>query len=199
MRRESESGNRADRQPARRAADRFARVCDRKRPSPGVTCGPDRVYNPAMLCSDRAWNNFVNSQPADHEWGSPRRAATVALWFCSDAMSGGLNRFLTYSHDLHSDEVLAALGALEAPKAQQALQFVLDRMGCVLPVMSEQERWDIMLARWPELDGPDEADCLTDDAADELMAALERHVVGDEDYYAGLGDGSPWPPDHRAG
>ncbi|WP_086737033.1 hypothetical protein [Erythrobacter colymbi] len=152
-----------------------------------------------MLCSERAWNNFINCVPQDHEWGSPRRAAAVAFLFYSDAMSGGLDRFLTYAFALHSDEVVSALGALGAPGAQQQLQFVLDRMGCVLPVMSEQERWDIMLARWPELDGPDEADCLSEEAADELLAALEAHVAAHEDYYAGLGDGSPWPPDHRAG
>ena len=153
-----------------------------------------------MQCSDRAWNNFVAlNGPEDHQSGSPRRAAAVALRFYSDAMSGGLNRFLTYSCELHSDEVVAALSALGAPKAQSQLQFVLDRMGCALPLMSEQERWDIMLERWPELDGPDEADCLSEEAADELLAALQVHVVAQEDYYAGLGDGSPWPPDHRAG
>ena len=140
-----------------------------------------------MLCSDRAWNNFVNQTgPEAHQWGSPRRAAAIAFWFYSDAMSGGLNRFLTYAYALNSEEVLAALGAIGARTARQQLEFVLDRMGCALPVMAEQERWDIMLERWPELDGPDEADCLTEEAADELLDALARHVAGDEDYYASL-------------
>jgi hypothetical protein len=153
-----------------------------------------------MLCSDRAWNNFAGRNgPDDHEWGSPQRAAALAFWFYNDAMSGGFNRFLTYSHELHADELLAALGAIGAPGAQQALEFVLDRMGCTLPVMFEQERWDVMDQYWPELDGPDEADSLTEDAADELLVALARHVAAHEEYYASLGDGSPWPPDQRAG
>lgn len=140
-----------------------------------------------MMCSDRAWNNFVNQTgPEVHQSGSSRRAAAIAFWFYSDVMSGGLNRFLTYSFALDSAEVLAALGAIGAGKALQQLEFVLDRMGCALPLMSEQERWHIMLERWPELDGPDEADCLTEEAADELLEALERHVAGDEDYYASL-------------
>lgn len=141
-----------------------------------------------MLCSDQAWNNFVMlSEPGDHEWGSPLRAAAIANLFMAVANNGGLDHFLTFTYELHSDEVVSALGAVGAPKAQQALEFVLDRMGCALPVMSKQERWDILLERWPELDGPDEADILSREADDELMAALERHVAEHEAYYAGLG------------
>ncbi len=139
-----------------------------------------------MLCSDQAWNNFVMlSGPGDHEWGSPRRAAAIASLFMAGANNGGLNSFLTCTFDLHSDEVVSALGAVGAIKAERQLERVLRHIGCELPVMTQSERWDILAERWPDdLDADD--DCLSEEADRELMAVLEQHVAANEEYYASL-------------
>lgn len=138
-----------------------------------------------MLCSDRAWNNFVNCEPRDHEWGSPRRAAAITCLFMSGANNGGLNSFLTSSWDLDASEVVRALGAVGAITAERQLERVLRQIGCALPVMTQSERWDILDERWPD-DLDPEDDCLSEEADRELMAVLERHVAEHEDYYASL-------------
>lgn len=88
-------------------------------------------------CSDQAWNNFVmHSDPASCEYGTSKRAAAIANIFMGAANNGGLNSFLTASHDLDATEVLDALTALGAAQAAHQFDLVLQEIGISLPASS---------------------------------------------------------------
>ena len=134
-------------------------------------------------CSDRAWNNFVmHSSPDSYERGSSRRFAAIANLFMGGANNGGLNSFLTSTHDLDADEVLGALTALGAGKAAHQLDAVLRGLGTPLPASTQDERWTRLEEQWH--DGLDQHDVLTADADAELIAVLEAHVAANEQFYS---------------
>jgi hypothetical protein len=137
------------------------------------------------VCSDRAWNNFVmHSDPASYEHGSSKRAAAIANLFMGGANNGGLNSFLTSSHDLDATEVLDALNALGAAKAAHQLELVLQGLGTSLPATTQEDRWVRLDKCWTEC--LDKHDVLTRDADAELMTALEKHVAANEKFYSRL-------------
>lgn len=136
-------------------------------------------------CSDRAWNNFVmNSSPASYEPGSSKRAAAIANLFMGGANNGGLNSFLTSTHDLDASEVLGALTGLGANAAAHKLKVVLHGLGVPLPASTQDQRWSLLEKQWH--DGLDECDDLGEEADSELLAVLESHVAANEDFYSRL-------------
>lgn len=138
--------------------------------------------------SIRAWNNFVMlSEWHSHEAGSSKRAAAIASLFMSLANNGGLNSFLTSTHDLDAQEVLDALSSVHASKAASQLQSVLDGLGTALPASSQDERWNALDQFWTG--SLDEFDTLSSEADDELMSVLSQHVQEHEAFYFALVDG----------
>ena len=138
------------------------------------------------ICSNRAWNNFVmRSNAASYEPRSSKHAAAIAGLFMGEANNGGLNSFLTASHDLDANEVVGVLMDLGASKAARQLEIVLQGLGAPLPASTQAERWSFLEEQWH--DGLDEYDVLTEEADSELVAVLERHVAANEDFYNRLG------------
>jgi hypothetical protein len=138
-------------------------------------------------CSDRAWNNFVLlAIPASQERGSNKRAAAIANLFMGLANNGGLNAFLTSSHDLEADEVLDALTSLGATDAASQLDAVLEGLGAALPASSAEDRWRRLDEHWT--DDLDQYDVLTNAADEQLRIILERHVAANEDFYFSPGE-----------
>lgn len=136
-------------------------------------------------CSDRAWNNFVmHSDPASYPHGNSKRAAAIASRFMGGANNGGLNSFLTASHDIGATEVLDALNAVGAAKSATQLEVVLLGLQVSLPASSQEIRWALLEQHWR--DDLDEYDVLSQAADHELMAALEKHVAANEEYYLRL-------------
>jgi len=136
-------------------------------------------------CSNRAWNNFVvNSSPASYEPGSSKRAAAIANLFMGGANNGGLNSFLTSTHDLDAREILGALTDLGANAAAHQLKVVLQGLGVPLPASTQDQRWNLLEKQWH--DGLDECDVLSEEADSELLAVLESHVAANEDFYSRL-------------
>jgi hypothetical protein len=136
-------------------------------------------------CLNQAWNNFVMlSNPLSHEQGSNMRHAAIANMFMGCASNGGLNSFLTLSYELDAREVQHALATVGAHRAARQLQTVLDGLNTALRVSSEEERWRSLDEHWRE--ELDQFDVLSDEANDELMAALTRHVAENEVLYSQL-------------
>jgi|GEM_PF-2261228 len=134
---------------------------------------------------NRAWNNFVmRSSAASYEQGSSKRAAAIANLFMGASYNGGLNSFLTSTHDLDANEVVDALTALGASKAAHQLKTVLQGLGAPLPASTQDERWKRLEEQWHE--GLDEYDVLTEEADRELMEVLEKHVTANEVFYSRL-------------
>lgn len=106
------------------------------------------------------------------------------------ANNGGLNSFLTSTHDLDADEVLEALIALRAGKAAHQLETVLRGLGRPLRASTEEERWALLDEQWH--DDLDQYDVLTTEADAELMQVLEPHVAANEEFYSGLGASRSW-------
>ena len=126
----------------------------------------------------------MHSSPQAYERGSAKRAAAIANLFMGCANNGGLNAFLTSTHDLDADEVLDALTALGAGKAAHQLEAVLRGLGTSLPASTHDERWTRLEERWH--DGLDQQDVLAADADAELIAILEAHVGANEQFYSHL-------------
>ena len=136
-------------------------------------------------CSVQAWNNFVmRSDPVSYERRSNMRDAAIANMFMGGANNGGLNSFLTSSYALDAREAQDALTAVGAHKAARQLQTVLEGLNTALPASSQEERWRCLDENWR--DELDEFDVLSDEANDELMTALARHVAENEAFYAQL-------------
>jgi len=136
-------------------------------------------------CSDLAWNNFVlRSDPHSCEPGTSLRAAAIANQFLGGANNGGLNSFLTVSHDLDANEVLDALTVLGAAKAACQLELVLRALGASLPSSSQADRWALLEERWH--DDLDQHDVLTSEVNEELIFVLSKHVAANEEFYSAL-------------
>ncbi|MDD3798146.1 MAG: hypothetical protein PHE36_03100 [Novosphingobium sp.] len=127
----------------------------------------------------------MESEPCTHERGSSKRSAAIACLFMSGANNGGLNSFLTCSHDLDVTEVVEALNAVGAVKAANQLQHIIDGLGASLPATSQANRWARLKECWN--DDLDEHDVLTPDADVELAGALQKHVAANEEFYRNLG------------
>ena len=123
-----------------------------------------------------------------YEAGSTRRAAALASLFMALANNGGLNAFLTSTHDFDAQEVVDALSLVGAAKAELQLASVLQGLGVPLPASSQSERWDTLDAYWT--DTLDELDTLSSHASDQLTLVLGRHVQEHESFYLGLGPDS---------
>jgi hypothetical protein len=133
----------------------------------------------------QAWNNFVmHSDPTLRGIDGAMRAAALANLYMGAANNGGINSFLTASHDFGSQIVLDALREVGALHAAQQLAGILTKLGTPLPTSSEVERWQILKRLWTE--DMDEHDVLTSEADAELMRVLERHVSENESYYLTL-------------
>jgi hypothetical protein len=129
-----------------------------------------------------AWNNLVlNADPSKYAVGDKRRAAAIVSIYMGSANNGGLNYFLTYSYDLDAHEVLASLEALGASIAAAQFRTVLDMLGDPLSVSSEDVRWDQLDDLWT--DELDEFDVLTEDADQDLVNALTKHVEEFAEFY----------------
>lgn len=126
----------------------------------------------------------MQSSPASYEPGSNKRDAAIANLFMAGANNGGLNSFLTSTHDLDTNDVVNALVALGAGKAAQQLGTVLQGLGTPLPASTGDERWKRLEEQWH--DGLDDYDVLTEEADSELMAVLEKHVTANEAFYNSL-------------
>jgi len=138
-----------------------------------------------LSASERAWNNFVLlSDPSVLEIGSDMRAAALASLFLSGANNGGLNSFLTASFEYDPIEVHSALASVGAPKAAQQLGKILDRLDSPLQPSTQEMRWDQLDRLWTA--DLDQYDVLSEEADNELMRALARHVSINEAYYLGL-------------
>jgi len=134
----------------------------------------------------QAWNNFVlNCDPDNYEVGTERRAASLAAEFMGLTNNGGFNSYLTASSDRDAKEVLASLRVVGANKAAAKLSLILDDLGVELPVMSQDERWDILDAQWN--DDLDEPDFLDGEQDSELVSVLEAHVEQNVAHYLARG------------
>jgi len=132
--------------------------------------------------SVKAWNRFVmSSKPASYELGSARRAAAIANLYMGLANNGGINSFLTCSNDLDAAEVLDSLVAIGALTAANQFGAILQRLGPAPPA-TQAERFLLLERRWPS----DVVEVLSPDANRDLMNALERHVLENEDFYLTL-------------
>ena len=133
--------------------------------------------------SIQAWNNFViHSDPASYEDDRDKRAAAIANLFMGMANNGGLNSFLTASYDLDANEVLRALTLVGALLAAGQLQEALEGLKTPLPKSSQGERWSLLEEHWS--DELDQFDVLSEEANDELVLCLQRHVAENETFYA---------------
>jgi len=122
-----------------------------------------------------AWNNLVmNADPSKFAVGDKRRAAAIVSLYMGVANNGGLNQFLTYSYDLDANEVLASLEVLKASTAATQFRNVLDMLGDPLVVSTQDVRWDQLDSLWT--DDLDKFDVLTEEADQDLINALTKHV-----------------------
>lgn len=135
--------------------------------------------------SEEAWNAFVmRSDPKAYEIGSSRRSAGLACIYMSAANNGGINSFLTSSHEYDASEVLAALVTIGALTAAREFEQILFKLGTPLPASSQDARWNLLERCWS--DALDDHDTLTGEADRELMNVLERHVYENEAFYSAL-------------
>lgn len=104
--------------------------------------------------------------------------------FMGGANNGGLNSFLTTSHELCAQEVFEALLEIGASEAARQLGQVLAGLGQPLPAAPSELRWEVLDRLWT--DDLDDLDTLSSQADAELMAVLERHVSEYRTYYTGL-------------
>ncbi|MCA0964901.1 DMP19 family protein [Salipiger bermudensis] len=129
-----------------------------------------------------AWNALVlNADETYRDGTGERRAAAIAAVYMGGANRGGINSFLTDSPDLAAQDVLDALETLGATVAAGQLRTILDELGDPLPAATPEERWDQLETLWT--DNLDVFDVLTEAADKDLLAALERHVERNLDYY----------------
>ena len=135
-----------------------------------------------------AWNNLVmNSDPSKYAIGDKRQAAAIVSIYMGYANNRGLNYFLTYSYDLDAHEVLTSLVALGALIAAAQFRTVLGMLGDPLPVSTEDVRWDQLDNLWA--DDLDEFDVLTEDADQDLVNALTKHVEEYAEFYLQMTNG----------
>lgn len=132
----------------------------------------------------QAWNGFVSSHPDDCEYGSQKWSAALALLYMNLANNGGINSFLTCTHDIASDDVLLALSMIGADESSRQLAQVIEDLGCSLPAATQDERWDVLDRMWS--DKLDELDILSEKADAELMKVLTAHVAAEQDYYLSI-------------
>ena len=137
----------------------------------------------------RAWNNLVlHASPDAFEKGDRRRAAAIACRYMAVANNGGLNSFLTNSWDLDTLEVVSSLEMLGANTAARQLRHLLDQLDDPLRAMTQDERWNRLDELWK--DELDALDMLTDESERDLVAALEKHLSRNFDYYLSIADGN---------
>lgn len=135
-----------------------------------------------------AWNNLVmNADPSKYSVGDKRRAAAIVSIYMGLANNGGLNYFLTYSYDLDAHEVLVSLEVLEASIAAAQFRTVLGMIGDSLAVSTQDVRWDQLEDLWT--DDLDEFDGLTEEADQDLVNALTKHVEDYVDFYLQMTNG----------
>jgi len=139
-----------------------------------------------------AWNNLVmNAEPSDFEAGDKRRAAAIASTYMGLANNGGMNSFLSCSHDLDAREVLASLEALGALIAAAQFKAVLEQLGDDLPACKYDDREDALDRLWS--DDLNEMDFLSGEADQDLAKALERHVEEFIEFYLQRAENNPEP------
>jgi hypothetical protein len=135
--------------------------------------------------SVEAWNNFVmNIEPSNFEAGSSYRAAAIANLYMGLATNGGINSFLTCSHEFDATEVLEALISLGALTAAKEFNLVLRGLKVPVPASSQEARWSLLEQYWPS--SLDNYDVLTEQAYRDLQQSLERHVKSNEAFYLSL-------------
>ena len=100
------------------------------------------------------------------------------------ANNGGLNSFLTVSHDLDAHEVLEALISIGASIAAKQFGDTLRNLGVRLPPSSQDTRQESLDRYWTE--ALDEHDVLSEEANADLMSALSHHVSEHEEFYLNL-------------
>jgi Domain of unknown function (DUF4375) len=134
---------------------------------------------------NEAWNNFVlKSHPADYPNGDTKKAAAISKYYMNMANIGGINSFFTNSWELSTTEILEALKAVGANQAAEELSHILDKLGVPIPASSEEKRWALLSAYWT--DELDALDCLSAQADEDLIRALEQHVQLHESFYVEL-------------
>ncbi len=139
----------------------------------------------AASLSTEAWNNFVmHSQPKDYQAGSIKRAAAIATLYMGLANNGGINSFLTCSHELDAREVLESLVSVGALMAAKQLNLVLRELKVPVPASSQEARFNLLMRHWPS--SLDELDVLSREADEDLFRALEQHVTAHEAFYLTL-------------
>ena len=132
-----------------------------------------------------AWNKFVlNSEWADYSDGDIRRSAAIAKSYMGLANNGGINSFLTNTWELSAGEVLGALKAVGALYAASEFEMIVGALMAPVPVMTQDERWEFMEKHWRV--GLNQFDMLSDEADEDLMNALEKHVQANEAFYFAL-------------
>lgn len=144
----------------------------------------------SLESDNRAWNNFImHSDPVSSSIDGAKRAAAIANMFMGGANNGGINSFLTATHEVGSQEVLDALSSVGARVAASQLAEVLDALGEQLPRSSADDRWRALDRLWTE--DLDVHDVLEARADAELVRVLEHHVRENEAYYRALDCGDP--------
>jgi hypothetical protein len=135
--------------------------------------------------SVEAWNNFVMKlEPRNFEAGSSYRAAAIANLYMGIANNGGINSFLTWSHEFNASEVLEALISVGALTAAKEFNSVLRGLRVPVPAASQEARWSLLERHWSS--SLDDYDVLTEQADRDLQQALERHVRLNEAFYLSL-------------
>lgn len=132
-----------------------------------------------------AWNNFVmHVAPNDFETGSSYRTAAIANLYMGLSNNGGINSFLTFSHEFDAKEVLEALVSIGALTAAKQFNQVLQSLNVPVPASSQEARFQLLERHWPSL--LDELDVLSQEADRDLLRALEQHVAKHETFYLTL-------------
>ncbi len=132
-----------------------------------------------------AWNNLVgNADHSKYAKGDKKRAAAIVSYYMGNAGHGGLNSFLTYSYDLDTHEVLTSLEALGASIAAAELRTVVSTLGDPLVASTQDVRWDKLDTLW--IDELDKIDYLSEDADQDLIDALTRHIKEFSEFYLSM-------------
>ncbi|MEM1065479.1 MAG: DUF4375 domain-containing protein [Pseudomonadota bacterium] len=132
-----------------------------------------------------AYNTLVMNADYDrYAEGDVRRAAAIAARFMGTAGNGGFFSFLTNSHSVAAEDVLAALEEIGAPVAAAQFRGVLSALGGPLPAASWEQRQADLDRMWS--DALDRMDVLDEASDKDVFAALERHADAHAAHYLSL-------------
>jgi len=99
-----------------------------------------------------------------------------------------LNSFLTDSYELSTKDVRHALVQIEAHVAAVDLGQLIEKLGGDLPISDQQTRWSLIEQVWT--DDCNEFDTFSDSAETDIVAALEKHVEENLQFYLGIAPSS---------